>query len=114
MAADLQFKYLSDSVYGFSDLPIRALTLAGFAAMVLALLAGTVVLLGRLTGHIRVEGYTPVILSVVFFGGLNAFASSMCCTAKGRRSNSKRDPASTLPALAPSRGQSLLSEARRT
>lgn len=68
-----KLKYLSDSIYGFSDLPIRALTHVGVAAMVLAVLAGVVVLVGRFTGHIRVEGYTPVIVSIVFFGGLNAF-----------------------------------------
>jgi glycosyltransferase involved in cell wall biosynthesis len=68
-----KLKYLSDSVYGFSDLPIRALTQGGFLSMGLATLAGLVVLLGRLTGHIHVEGYTPVILAIVFFGGLNAF-----------------------------------------
>lgn len=68
-----KLKYLADSVYGFSDLPIRALTQVGGAAMVLSVLAAMVVLVGRLTGHINVEGYTPVILAISFFGGLNAF-----------------------------------------
>jgi polyisoprenyl-phosphate glycosyltransferase len=68
-----KLRYLSDSIYGFSDLPIRALTHVGFSAMVLAATAAAVVLVGRLTGHIEVAGYTPVILAITFFGGLNAF-----------------------------------------
>jgi polyisoprenyl-phosphate glycosyltransferase len=68
-----KLRYLADSLYGFSDLPIRALSSLGAGAMALSVLAATVVLIGRLTGHVRVEGYTPVILSIVFFGGLNAF-----------------------------------------
>ncbi|MFT3837792.1 MAG: glycosyltransferase family 2 protein [Myxococcaceae bacterium] len=66
-------RYLLDSVYSFTDLPIRLLTLIGAVAMFLSLVVGTTVFLSWLTGRIAVPGYTPIVLTVVFFGGLNAF-----------------------------------------
>lgn len=66
-------RYLLDSLYSFSDLPIRTLKWVGSLAMVLAALVGGVVLAARLTGRIGVPGYTPIVLTVIFFGGLNAF-----------------------------------------
>lgn len=68
-----KLRYLFDSIYSFSDLPIRLLTRLGVGSMVLAAVVGTVVLIARLVGSIPVPGYTPLILAVVFFGGLNAF-----------------------------------------
>lgn len=65
-------KYLLDSVYSFSDLPIRLLKWLGGAAIGLALAASLVVLSARLLGLIDVPGYTATILTVIFFGGLNS------------------------------------------
>lgn len=67
-----KLRYLWDSVYSFSDLPIRALKWVGGVSVMLALAASTMVLLARLLGYIDVPGYTPIVLSVMFFGGLNA------------------------------------------
>jgi glycosyltransferase involved in cell wall biosynthesis len=67
-----KLKYLLDSVYSFSDLPIRMLKWVGMLALVLAMVVGLVVLVTRLTGGIPVPGYTPIVLAIVFFGGLNA------------------------------------------
>lgn len=68
-----KLRYLSDSVYSFTDLPVRLLSWAGSFTMLVAVIGGLVVLLSRLTGHISVSGYTPTVLAVAFFGGLNAF-----------------------------------------
>jgi len=65
-------RYLLDSVYSFTDLPIRLLSLTGVVALVTACLLGIAVLASRLTHHIQLPGYTPTILVIVFFGGLNA------------------------------------------
>jgi polyisoprenyl-phosphate glycosyltransferase len=65
-------RYLLDSVYSFTDLPIRLLTAGGAIAMTSAVALGVVVLWARATGRIEVAGYTPIILTIVFFGGLNA------------------------------------------
>jgi glycosyltransferase involved in cell wall biosynthesis len=68
-----KLRYLSDSVYSFTDLPVRVLTSAGVFTMAVAVVGALVVLISRLTGHISVSGYTPTVLAVAFFGGLNAF-----------------------------------------
>lgn len=65
-------RYLLDSVYAFSDLPIRVIKWLGGASVALAVLVGAVVLAYRLLGRIDVPGYTAIILAIMFFGGLNA------------------------------------------
>ena len=63
--------YLLDSIFSFTDLPIRLLTFAGLAGMAAALIFGIVVLLARLFGSIDVSGYATTVLLIVFFGALN-------------------------------------------
>ena len=66
-------RYLLDSVFAFSDLPVRSLGIAGLLGMSLSLVLGAIVLISKLVGDIGVPGYSATILTVVFFGGLNAF-----------------------------------------
>ena len=40
--------------------------------MRVSIITGAVVLVSRLLGNIIVPGYTPIVLSVLFFGGLTA------------------------------------------
>src|SRR6185437_1345042 len=47
-----KFRYLSDSVFAFTDLPVRILWVLGVVGMTLAALVGAVVLVARLTGTI--------------------------------------------------------------
>lgn len=63
--------YLMDSVFAFSDLPIRLLIRAGAAGVFAAAALGVVVAAGRLLGLIAVPGYAMTILTIVFFGALN-------------------------------------------
>lgn len=65
--------YLLDSVYSFSDLPIRWLLRAGLAGLFLSVVFSLVVLAARLSGRIEVPGYAATVLLTMFFGGLNAF-----------------------------------------
>lgn len=67
-----RLRYFADSVFAFSDLPIRLLTIAGAAGIVLSVALGGVVLVAKLWGKIPVPGYTVTVLTVVFFGGLNS------------------------------------------
>lgn len=86
-------RYLLDSVYSFSDLPIRALKWVGGGSAALAVVVSGVVLVARLLGYIEVPGYTPVVLSVMFFGGLNAFGLGLVGEYVWRTfENSKRRP----------------------
>lgn len=67
-----KFRYLLDSCFAFSDLPIRLLSFVGLMGILLSLAFGALVLLGRATGRIAVPGYAATILTVMFFGGLNS------------------------------------------
>lgn len=68
-----RLRYLSDSLFSFSDLPIRALTWAGVMGLLLSFALGIVVLVAKLTGHIEIPGYAATVLSILFFASLNSF-----------------------------------------
>ena len=65
-------RYAIDSVFSFTDLPIRALLLLGATGMMLAVSAGVTVLAMWSLSRIPVLGYTPLMLVITFFGGLTA------------------------------------------
>ena len=67
-----RLRYALDSVFAFTDLPLRALLLLGVAGTTLAVVAGITVFLAWLTGSVPVLGYTPIMLVITFFGGLTA------------------------------------------
>ena len=68
-----KLRYLSDSVYSFSDLPIRMLSRIGVLGLFVSLGFSLVVLASKLVGGIPVPGYAATVLTVVFFGALNCF-----------------------------------------
>lgn len=65
--------YLMDSVFSFSDLPIKLLTRIGLLGLFFSLVFGLLVLSARLLGVISVPGYAATVLVVAFFGALNCF-----------------------------------------
>lgn len=66
-----KLRYLSDSVFAFTDLPVRALWLIGLLGLLLGSVLALAVLIARISGAISVPGYTATILVIVFFGSLN-------------------------------------------
>lgn len=66
-----RFRYMQDSLFAFSDLPIRLLAWVGAIGTVLAVLLGLVIIVARLVGDITVPGYAATALLVLFFGALN-------------------------------------------
>jgi glycosyltransferase involved in cell wall biosynthesis len=66
-----KLRYLADSVFAFTDLPVTILWLIGLAGLVLGSLIAIAVLIARITGAIHVPGYTPTLLLIVFFGSMN-------------------------------------------
>lgn len=68
-----KLRYLADSVFAFSDLPIRLLLATGLIGLLASALFGVVVLTARLVGWIEVPGYTALVLTVLFFAALNLF-----------------------------------------
>jgi glycosyltransferase involved in cell wall biosynthesis len=88
-----KLRYLSDSVFAFSDLPIRLLSLSGAAGLLVSLLLGIVVLTARLTGAIQLPGYTPTVLMILFFGALNTLGLGIIGAYTWRAfENTKRRP----------------------
>ena len=66
--------YCLDSIFSFTDLPIQLLLYVGIAGIAVSTLFGTVLLIARLRGAITVPGYTPIVLTIVFFGALTSLA----------------------------------------
>jgi len=59
-------RYLLDSVFSFTDIPISILSTVGITGSLLTLVASVVVLVSWLTGHITEVGYTPLMLVLLF------------------------------------------------
>jgi polyisoprenyl-phosphate glycosyltransferase len=67
-----KLRYSINSVFNFTDIPITLLFYCGGFALALAILGILTVLFARITGRIQVPGYTPIVLSVMFFGALTS------------------------------------------
>jgi len=65
-------RYAVDSVFSFTDLPIRVLLFLGVAGTLAAVVASVVVFTVWMLGRVPVLGYTPLMLMITFFGGLTA------------------------------------------
>ncbi|MCO6429396.1 MAG: glycosyltransferase family 2 protein [Deltaproteobacteria bacterium] len=66
-----KLNYLLDSFMSFTDLPIRLLLYGGVLGVVFSVVFGVIVLAARAAGAIDVPGYTPIVLALAFFGGIN-------------------------------------------
>jgi glycosyltransferase involved in cell wall biosynthesis len=66
-----KMRYLLDSLFSFSDLPIKVLLWVGSIGIVISLIFSVIVLWARLSGRIQVPGYSPIVLTVTFFGSIN-------------------------------------------
>jgi polyisoprenyl-phosphate glycosyltransferase len=67
-----KLKYLSDSVFSFTDLPVRLLMSLGVIALTAAIGLGVLILIARISGVIAVPGYAGTMVAILFFGALNA------------------------------------------
>jgi glycosyltransferase involved in cell wall biosynthesis len=63
--------YLMDSVFSFTDLPIRLLIRVGAAGSMFSSLYGVSVVLAKLGGLIEVPGYAMTLFMITFLGSLN-------------------------------------------
>ncbi|MGO8904815.1 MAG: glycosyltransferase family 2 protein [Solirubrobacteraceae bacterium] len=66
-----KLRYLSDSVFAFTELPVRILWVVGVIGVTFGLSVGALVLAARVAGAIKVPGYAETILVVLFFASLN-------------------------------------------
>jgi len=67
-----KLRYCINSIFNFTDLPIQLLLYAGALALLLAVSASLLVIVAKLRGDIPVPGYTPIVLLIMFFGGLTS------------------------------------------
>ncbi|ODS56401.1 MAG: glycosyl transferase [Acidobacteria bacterium SCN 69-37] len=67
-----KLRYALDSVFSFTDLPIRALLALGLFATLGAAVGGLYVIVAWWLGLVPVLGYTPLMLAIISFGGLTA------------------------------------------
>ncbi|MET3108704.1 glycosyltransferase involved in cell wall biosynthesis [Oxalobacteraceae bacterium GrIS 2.11] len=85
--------YLMDSVFAFTDLPIKFLLALGAVGVFVSALFGSVILIARLTGLLNVPGYATTILLILFFGGINTFGLGLVGSYAWRGyENTKRRP----------------------
>lgn len=67
-----KINYLLDSIFSFTDFPIKLLSLFGVLGLVASVLLGLAVIFVRMYSGINVPGYAATVLTVIFFGGLNS------------------------------------------
>jgi len=67
-----KLRYLSDSVFAFTDLPVRLLIALGTVAMAVAIVLSVLTLAAKLSGLVEVPGYAGTMLAILFFGAFNS------------------------------------------
>jgi polyisoprenyl-phosphate glycosyltransferase len=67
-----KLRYGFDSLFSFTDLPIRLLLLLGVVGTVTAIAFAAALLSASLAGRIAVPGYAPTVLIVTFFGSITS------------------------------------------
>ena len=67
-----KLRYCLDTIFNFTDLPVRVLLYAGMFGVGIAALVAGIVLTSKFIGHIPVPGYAATVLAILFFGGLNS------------------------------------------
>jgi glycosyltransferase involved in cell wall biosynthesis len=66
-----KLRYLSDSVFSFTDLPIRVLLVTGCVGVAVSVSVAIIVGVAKVTGAIDVPGYAATTMLISFFGALN-------------------------------------------
>lgn len=62
---------MMDSIFSFTDIPIKLIIRSGLIGLILSVALGTIVLFARIFYDIDVPGYATTILVILFFGVLN-------------------------------------------
>ena len=60
-----KIRYLFDSIYSFTDLPVMLLQVVGFVGVVGSVLLGLIIFVGWLMGGITQPGYTPIMIVIL-------------------------------------------------
>ncbi|WP_119302412.1 glycosyltransferase family 2 protein [Dongia deserti] len=92
-ALSRRFRYMMDSIFSFSDLPIMVVLWLGVIGCTISSVLGLITLGARLAGYIQEAGYTSIILLIAFLGSLIlAVQGILGCYLWRATENSKRRP----------------------
>lgn len=69
-----KLKYMMDSIFSFTDLPIQILFWLGLVGILLSTSIGLFVFIARVFGEITMPGYTPLMLAISFFSSTQIFS----------------------------------------
>lgn len=90
-------EYFKDSIFAFTDAPIKVLTTVGLIGIVFSFFMSIIILLGKVTGWVSVPGYSATVLTIIFFGALNIFGLGIVGTYAWRAyENTKQRPSSII------------------
>lgn len=85
--------YMMDSIFSFTDLPIKLLSRIGLLGMIFFIFVGFATFLARIVGDIEIPGYTTTFLTIGFFGAMNLFGLGIIGSYTWRTyENTKRRP----------------------
>jgi glycosyltransferase involved in cell wall biosynthesis len=88
-----KFNYFMDSIFSLSELPVRLLISTGLLGMSIAIFFGVVIAGLRISGQIQTTGYSAIMTTLLFFGGLNTFGLGIIGTYVWRAySNTQKRP----------------------
>lgn len=62
-----RFRYMLDSIFSYSDLPIMTVLWLGAAGCIVTFIIGLATIIGKILGWIEVPGYTTLTLVILFF-----------------------------------------------
>lgn len=72
-----KLRMISDSVYGFTDLPLRLINYIGVGGIVVSIILGLTVVVGKLLGKIDSPGFAALITTILFTNSLILIAVSI-------------------------------------
>jgi len=89
--------YMMDSIFAFTDYPIRLLMKIGAVGSLLSICLAIIIAVARALGYIEVPGYAATILAILILGALNLFGLGLVGTYAWRGyENSKQRPLSVV------------------
>lgn len=101
-----KINYFLDSVFAFTDLPVRILTVVGGTGVAVAAAFGLLVAFLRIAGAIDQPGYAAIIVAITFFGALNTLGLGLVGSYAWRAyENTKRRPLAIVRSFATFEGQ---------
>lgn len=72
-----KINYMSDSIFSFTDLPLKFFLLIGFLGLITSIIMSLIVIIAKFIGQITIPGYSSLIIYILFFSSINIFSGSI-------------------------------------